>query len=170
MNYTLGLQSTLFPSLISKSSIKVIFVQLKKTKTLRTLPAVGAQWLNVGWNLKLKLPFSLENGIGLRKGRIVFFQVWFYKSIQGHSTVAANNWKGPSRSLKSTFFPRVTLLCFPDWGSHLQPTELMIRTDVWLDVETQLECFPRVEPNSAGLRLPSSALWSSQSQSTCPAT
>lgn len=90
--------------------------------------------------------------------------------MQGHSTVAANNRKGPSRSLKSTFFPRVTLLCFPNRVSHLQPTELVIRMDVGLDVETQLESFPRVEPKSAGLRLPSSAPWSSQSQSTCPAT
>lgn len=106
MNYTLGLQSTLFPSLMSKSTIKVIFVQLKETKTLRTLSVAGAQWLNVGWNLKLKLPFSLVNRIGLKKGRIGFLQVWFYKSMQGHSTVAANNWKGPSRSLKSTFFPK----------------------------------------------------------------
>lgn len=101
MNYTLGLQSTLFPSLMSKSTIKVIFVQLKETKTLRTLSVAGAQWLNVGWNLKLKLPFSLVNRIGLKKGRIGFLQVWFYKSMQGHSTVAANNWKGPSRSIQS---------------------------------------------------------------------
>ena len=45
---------------------------------------------------------------------------------------------------KSSFFfpPKVTLLCFPDRGSCLQPTEFMICMDVLLDMETQLKCFP----------------------------
>ena len=36
--------------------------------------------------------------------------------------------------------------------------------NILLDVETQLKCFPRAGLKSASLQLPSSALWSSQSQ------
>lgn len=38
---------------------------------------VGAQLLDVGWKFKLKLLLSLENGTGLRKGRIVFLSPVF---------------------------------------------------------------------------------------------